>query len=214
MEAFESEVPVLYEKKKDRRSSFSQAKYPPTASQFKMDNKPSDSGSTANNATTNSAMEVEDEDVGTSSSALPCDTSPNSSPAKVLQAESGERADQEHKYSIDEMIKKSLLLKPVLSIEQNNTDIVLTWDLQKRDHESSIIKYELFVMAASNQTEPGDLSSWGLLGEVGALALPMACTMNQFLPGASYYFKARAITEKYERGIFSDPCFVTIKGKG
>lgn len=66
MAASEFEVPVSDEKKIDRRSSFLKAKYPPTASQFKMNNKPSDSSSTAQNAITNSAMEVGDEDVGTS----------------------------------------------------------------------------------------------------------------------------------------------------
>ena len=58
------------------------------------------------------------------------------------------------------MGKKSLLLKPILSVEQNNTNIVLTWDLRKRDHESSIIKYELFVMSASNETVPGRRFEW------------------------------------------------------
>lgn len=89
----------------------------------------------------------------------------------------------------------------------------MTWDLHQRDHESSIINYELSVISASNEAKPGALNGWGLIGEVGALALPMACTMNQLLLGASYYFKVCAITENNESGIFSDPCFVTIKGK-
>ena len=59
----------------------------------------------------------------------------------------------------------------------------------------------------------GALNGWGLIEEVGALALPVACSVNQLLPGTSYYFKVCAITEKYERGFFSDPYFVKIKGK-
>lgn len=94
---------------------------------------------------------------------------------------------------------------------KKNTNIVLTWDLRQRDHESSIINYELFVISASNEAKLGALNGWGLIVEVGALALPMACTMNQLLPGASYYFKVCAITENNESGIFSDPCFVKIK---
>lgn len=102
---------------------------------------------------------------------------------------------------------KASYLKPILGVEQSSNGIVLSWDLTSREYESKVIKYELFVTTASSES-----TGWQSLGVVDALALPMACTMTQFLPGASYYFTVRAITDVGDCGseMFSHPCSITV----
>ena len=102
---------------------------------------------------------------------------------------------------------KASYLKPILGVEQSSNGIVLSWDLTSRECESKVIKYELFVTTASSES-----TGWQSLGVVDALALPMACTMTQFLPGASYYFTVRAITDVGDCGseMFSHPCSITV----
>lgn len=101
-------------------------------------------------------------------------------------------------------------IKPVLSVEQSDNGIILSWDLTSREDESKVVKYELYVMSVA--TEAGGLADWESLGIVDALALPMACTMTQFLPGASYHFAVRAITANGHCELFSDPCSITVNG--
>ena len=99
-------------------------------------------------------------------------------------------------------------IKPVLSVEQSDNGIILSWDLTNREDESKVVKYELHVMSVA--TEAGSLANWESLGIVDALALPMACTMTQFLPGASYHFAVRAITANGPCELLSDPCSITV----
>ena len=101
-------------------------------------------------------------------------------------------------------------IKPVLSVEQSDSGIILSWDLTNREDESKVVKYELYVMSVA--TEAGGLADWESLGIVDALALPMACTMTQFLPGASYHFAVRAMTANGHCELFSDPCSITVNG--
>ena len=101
-------------------------------------------------------------------------------------------------------------IKPVLSVEQSDNGIILSWDLTNREDESKVVKYELYVMSVA--TEAGSLADWESLGIVDALALPMACTMTQFLPGASYHFAVRAITANGLCELFSDPCSIAVNG--
>ena len=110
----------------------------------------------------------------------------------------------------DKVINHLDSIKPVLSVEQSDNGIILSWDLKNREDESKVVKYELYVMSVS--TEAGSLASWESLGIVDALALPMACTMTQFLQGASYHFAVRAITANGQCELFSDPCSITVNG--
>ena len=102
----------------------------------------------------------------------------------------------------------SFSLKPVLRVEQSDNGIILSWDLTSREGESKVIKYELYVMSVPTESAP--LNEWESLGVVDALALPMACTMTQFLSGASYYFAVRAITANGNCELFSDPCSINV----
>ena len=111
----------------------------------------------------------------------------------------------------DEKVNNHLdSIKPVLSVEQSDNGIILSWDLTNREDESKVVKYELYVMSVA--TEAGGLADWESLGIVNALPLPMACTMTQFLPGASYHFAVRAITENGLFELFSEPCSITVNG--
>ena len=175
----------------------------------KSTEKPNITGSSA----TDSATEIEDECSGLSSNALNGDLSPSSSADDVPQEESGtsgDSPDQDEGTSQLKTSDTSSSLKPVLTVEESEVGIVLKWDLTSGGDEPKVIKYELFVMSAPTETTSSN--DWDLLGVVDALALPMACTMNQFQPGASYFFTVRAITENYQCGLFSDPCSVTITG--
>lgn len=118
--------------------------------------------------------------------------------------------NQEGKPSQSEMLEAPCLLKPILTVQESDNGIVLSWDLQNRENESKVEKYELFAMSPS--TETTSPNCWDLLGRVDALDLPMACTLNQFLPGASYSFTVRAITADNRCGMFSHPCSVTFNG--
>ena len=182
-------------------------------SQPEKGNKSSENLNVSGSSATDSATEVEDECSGTSSNALNGHLRPSSSPGDVPQAQSGipgHSPDQDEGSSQLKTNDTSSSLKPVLTVEESEVGIVLKWDLPGRGDEPKVIKYELFVMSASDETASSN--DWGLLGVVDALALPMACTMNQFQPGASYFFTVRAITENYHCGLFSDPCSVTITG--
>lgn len=182
-------------------------------SQPKEENKPSKKTNASGSSATDSVTEVEDGRVETNSlTALNGDASHSGSPDDRLQAESettNQPSAQVDQVSQLEMNETTLSLKPVLTVEDGNKGIVLLWDLPNRGDESNVTKYELFVMTAPTEANPS--KSWDLLGALDALALPMACTMNQFIPGASYYFTVRAVTKDCQCGLFSDPCLVTIK---
>lgn len=169
--------------------------------------------SATDTATEDTAIEEEDECTETCLTTPNGDSSSGSSPHECLQTRSGtpeRQSDREDEACQFETNDTSSSLKPLLAVEESDSGIVLSWDLPSREEESKVIKYELFVMSASTEETPS--SSWSLLGVVDALALPMACTMNQFLPGASYFFTVRAITENSQCGLFSDPCSVTMTG--
>jgi len=48
-------------------------------------------------------------------------------------------------------------------------------------------------------------SLWQLVGDVKALALPMACTLNQFTTNNIYHFSIRAVDIYNRHGVFSSP---------
>ena len=122
----------------------------------------------------------------------------------------GRQPNRQAKLSQSQMLEAPCLIKPILTVQESDNGIVLSWDLQNRENESKVKKYELFAMSSSTETTSSNC--WDLLGLVDALDLPMACTLNQFLPGASYSFTVRALTADDRCGMFSDPCSVTFNG--
>jgi hypothetical protein len=64
--------------------------------------------------------------------------------------------------------------------------------------------YQIFAY----QETPGQVANptlWKKVGDVKALALPMACTLTQFLKGNKYHFAVRAKDGHTRLGYFSDP---------
>ena len=173
----------------------------------------SDYSTTTSSSATDTATGEEDERAETCTATPNDDSISGSSPEDDHKAEPetpGSQPDRGDEASLLETNDASPSLKPVLTVEESSVGIVLSWDLLSREEESKVIKYELFVMSAPTEETPSN--SWDLLGVVDALALPMACTMNQFQPGASYFFTVRAVTENYDSGMFSEPCSVTVNG--
>lgn len=160
------------------------------------------------------ATEEDDEYDETSSISHQDDSDPDYIPNDKprTQAETiGSPVDQEDgEGSQLETTSNSSSLKPVLSVEQSGNGIGLSWDLTDREDESKVVKYELYVMSVPTESTPS--TSWESLGVVDALPLPMACTMTQFNPGASYYFAVRAITANGPCELFSDHCSIKVNG--
>ena len=78
---------------------------------------------------------------------------------------------------------------------QDHNGIALSWSVAEVDPRCApVAGYQLY--AYHHPDAPADPaappSQWRKIGEVNALALPMACTLTQFAPSARYYFAVRA----------------------
>ena len=128
---------------------------------------------------------------------------------KTSQIETHKRSTEQRIETFNnERETRHAAIKPVLTAEQCKNGIVLSWDLESRKFMSYILKYELFVNSVS--ADLAKLHTWERLGIVDALDLPMACTLSQFVPGASYHFAVRAVNISGQFELFSQPCSITI----
>ncbi|KAL0992988.1 hypothetical protein UPYG_G00101860 [Umbra pygmaea] len=102
--------------------------------------------------------------------------------------------------------------QPLLRLTQDqaeNGGIVLSWSVTEVDGSCAPVDcYNLYAyhqdhsaLAAPEATS----SSWKKIGEVKALALPMACTLTQFVSGSKYYFVVHARDVFGRFGPFSEP---------
>lgn len=107
--------------------------------------------------------------------------------------------------------------KPLLNLSKSacGTGIILQWkmpdlikmpDLNKYE---TIASYQLFAYKEQNNVLP-KTDNWGKIGDVKALALPMAVTLTQFAAGNRYYFAVRAVDVLERVGSFSDPCSILL----
>lgn len=100
--------------------------------------------------------------------------------------------------------RKPVPPKPQLSIRKSGQGIVLSWKLPfPLDNYETIASYQLY--AYQETSSPPNSEMWRKVGDVKALALPMACTLTQFADGNKYYFAVRAVDVCKRIGQFSDP---------
>lgn len=100
--------------------------------------------------------------------------------------------------------RKPIPPKPQLSIRKSGQGIVLSWKLPySLDSFEVIASYQLY--AYQETSTPPSTEMWRKVGDVKALALPMACTLTQFADGNKYYFAVRAVDVLKRIGPFSDP---------
>nr|CAH7747416.1 unnamed protein product [Callosobruchus chinensis] len=89
---------------------------------------------------------------------------------------------------------KPVLPKPHLTIRKTDNGIILQWRMPYNlDLYETIASYQLFAYQESD------------VGDVKALALPMACTLTQFADKNKYYFAVRSVDVHNRIGAFSDP---------
>lgn len=100
--------------------------------------------------------------------------------------------------------RKPVPPKPQLSIRKSGQGIVLSWKLPySLENYEVIASYQLY--AYQETSAPPSTDMWRKVGDVKALALPMACTLTQFADGNKYYFAVRAVDVLKRIGPFSDP---------
>ena len=83
--------------------------------------------------------------------------------------------------------------------------IVLSWNMTLSPASHAIIaSYQIYAYQETPQ-QKAEPTLWKKVGDVKALALPMACTLTQFLKGNKYHFAVRAKDVHTRVGHFSDP---------
>ncbi|XP_015833839.1 activating transcription factor 7-interacting protein 1 isoform X1 [Tribolium castaneum] len=94
--------------------------------------------------------------------------------------------------------------KPHLTIRKTDTGIILQWKMPyDLDMYEVIASYQLYAYQETSATPSTDM--WRKVGDVKALALPMACTLTQFADKNKYYFAVRPVDIHKRIGMFSDP---------
>ncbi|XP_038847546.1 activating transcription factor 7-interacting protein 1-like [Salvelinus namaycush] len=84
------------------------------------------------------------------------------------------------------------LLKITRVLSQND-GIVLSWSVTEVDGSCAAVdSYHLYAYHQDHSGPSTPPLLWKKIGEVKALALPMACTLTQFVSGSKYYFAVRA----------------------
>lgn len=100
---------------------------------------------------------------------------------------------------------KAMPPRPSLKISRSGDGIVLSWKILTKDlsNYEEIASYQLYAYQENNSMPSTDM--WRKVGDVKALALPMACTLTQFKVGNKYHFAVRAVDVKSRVGPFSQP---------
>lgn len=108
---------------------------------------------------------------------------------------------------------KPLPPSPELKISKVENGIVISWKIDgyQEDVYEKIASYQLF--AYQETTAAPNTLHWKKIGDVKALALPMACTLTQFMAGYKYYFAVRAVDIRSRFGPFSLPGSILLMNK-
>ncbi|XP_045767096.1 activating transcription factor 7-interacting protein 1 isoform X2 [Maniola jurtina] len=141
---------------------------------------------------------------------------PNQNPGAVRM----QRVPSRHPAPLPESVKqyqpqnwKALPPAPELKLSKVENGIVISWKIDgyQEDTYEEIASYQLY--AYQETTSPPSTALWKKIGDVKALALPMACTLTQFMAGYKYYFAVRAVDIRSRLGPFSLPGSILLLNK-
>ncbi|XP_041448715.1 activating transcription factor 7-interacting protein 1-like isoform X2 [Drosophila obscura] len=95
--------------------------------------------------------------------------------------------------------------RPVVRISRSDTGIVISWFLEdtKSDIFADSVSYQIFSYRETPHEPSTD--SWSHVGDVKAILLPMAATLNQCQENQRYYFAVRGVDAYQRFGSFSEP---------
>jgi Fibronectin-III type domain len=89
---------------------------------------------------------------------------------------------------------------------------MLSWHLPQFGSVHEEIKsYQIY--AYQETSEEPDSRLWKTVGDVKALALPMACTLTQFKEGYKYHFSVRAVDIHNRMGASSETMSIILQKK-
>ncbi|KAL1517661.1 hypothetical protein ABEB36_001396 [Hypothenemus hampei] len=104
---------------------------------------------------------------------------------------------------------KPLPPKPHLTLKKIDMGIILQWKMPYNlELYEAIASYQLYAYQETNATP--NTNMWRKVGDVKALALPMACTLTQFADKNKYYFAVRSVDVHKRFGAFSDPEHISL----
>ncbi|XP_017148633.1 activating transcription factor 7-interacting protein 1 [Drosophila miranda] len=94
--------------------------------------------------------------------------------------------------------------RPLIRISLMDTGIVISWNLEDASSKyAECVTYQIFAYQETLQEPSTD--SWRHVGDVKAMLLPMAVTLNQFQENQRYYFAVRGVDAHQRFGSFSVP---------
>lgn len=100
--------------------------------------------------------------------------------------------------------------KPTLKLSRVAQGIVLSWNASITVLQEEPSTYQLYAYQQGHELPSSTL--WKKVGNVKALALPMACTLTQFQVGNKYHFAVRAVDRHGRVGPFSEPGSIHLEG--